>query len=147
MPVTPPKPEVSRRGLLDLILGICGGITGIAMFGPALAYIWPVAKSGPVKSREEVGDAAKWEVWIARKVAVGGKPVLVIRTDQGFVAMSAVCTHLGCLVEFDSAKRTILCPCHAGVFDLKGQVTGGPPPKPLFPYSTSVVQGKVFVSV
>ena len=50
-------------------------------------------------------------------------------------------------MEFDGVKRSIGCPCHAGAFDLKGRVTGGPPPKPLPVYSVSVVQGKVLVSI
>jgi cytochrome b6-f complex iron-sulfur subunit len=138
--------RLTRRGLIDGAIRVCTVITGIGLIGPALAYLWPAAKSGPVKSREDVGAAEGWDVWQAKKVSVGGKPVLVVRTDQGFVALSAVCTHLGCLVEFDSAGRKVRCPCHAAVFDLQGRVTGGPPPRPLPLYSVSEAQGKVYVS-
>ena len=113
---------------------------------PAMAYLWPITRSGPVKVREEVGDAKSWRQWEGRKVAVGGKPVLVIRTDKGFIAFSAVCTHLGCLVEFDPAKRVIICPCHAASFDLEGRVAGGPPPRPLAAYNVAEVEGTVYVS-
>lgn len=143
----PPPNQVTRRGLLDYVIGICGTISGAAFVVPALVYLWPLTKSGPIKQREEVGEAGSWQVWEARKVAVGGKPTIVIRTDKGFVALSAVCTHLGCLVEYDAAKRGIHCPCHAAAFDLDGKVTGGPPPKPLPVYSVSEVQGKVYVSI
>ncbi len=139
--------RITRRGLIDWIIGICGAITAVGLVGPAIAYLLPVTKSGPVKTREEVGDADSWANWTARKLAVGGKPALVIKTDKEFLAFTAVCTHLGCLVEFDAVKRIILCPCHAGTFDLKGNVTGGPPPKPLAAYSTAVVQGKVYVTI
>ena len=138
---------MTRRGLIDGVIRVCGAITGVGLLVPALAYLWPATKSGPVKTREEAGSAAGWDVWQAKKIAAGGKPVLVVRTDQGFVAMSAVCTHLGCLVEFDSAARKVLCPCHAGLFDLQGRVTGGPPPRPLQIYSVSEVQGKIYVSI
>jgi len=137
---------VTRRDLLDGVIYICTTIFGASLVLPALAYLWPVTKSGPVKVREEVGDAGNWETLQAKKVSVGGKPVLVIRTDKGFVALSAICTHLGCLVDFDVGQRNITCPCHAASFDLEGKVTAGPPPHPLAAYKVSEVQGKVYVS-
>lgn len=142
----PEKPATTRRGLINWVIGFCSTVFGGAILFPALAYLWPVTKSGPVKTREEVGDAATWGAWQARKVSVGGKPVVVIKTDKEFVALSAVCTHLGCLVDFDPTKKAIHCPCHAATFDLTGQVTGGPPPRPLPKYGVSEVQGKVYVS-
>lgn len=138
---------LTRRGLIDGAIRVCGLITGVGLIVPALAYLWPATKSGPVKTREEVGSVNGWDVWQARKVSAGGKPVLVVRTDRGFVALSAVCTHLGCLVEFDSAARKVQCPCHAGTFDLQGRVTGGPPPRPLPVYNVSEAEGNVYVSV
>lgn len=142
-----PNKRLSRRGLIDRVIQICSAIAGVSILGPALLYLWPVTRSGPVKSREEVGAAADWSAWSARKASVGGKPVLIIRTDKAFIALSAVCTHLGCLVEFNSAKRHVDCPCHAGTFDLDGKVIGGPPPRPLPTYSVAEVQGKVVVSL
>ena len=64
--------------------------------------------------------------------------------DKGFVALSKVCTHLGCLVEYDSAKKRLLCPCHAGIYSLDGNVISGPPPKPLHKYPVKV-QGEEIV--
>lgn len=149
-PPPPPSgqgPEISRRTLLDWLIGACSAIAGVALVGPALMYLWPVTKSGPVKTREEVGKSADWGAWQARKASVAEKPVLIVRTDKGFVALSAVCPHLGCLVEFDTAKRVILCPCHGAAFDLEGHVTAGPPPRPLQAYAVSEADGKVYVSV
>ncbi len=146
MPTQSPESTTTRRSLLDWIIWIGGAIFGAAMAFPALAYLSPIARSGPVKVREDVGDAATWKPWQARKVAVAGKPVLVIRTDKGFIAFSAVCTHLGCLVEFDTGTRKIICPCHAAGFDLQGQVTNGPPPRALAKFTVSQAQGTVYVS-
>jgi cytochrome b6-f complex iron-sulfur subunit len=85
-------------------------------------------------------------MWEGRKVALGAKPVLVIHTDQGFRAMSAICTHLGCIVAWNDAKHEFDCPCHAARFDAAGKVIAGPPPGPLPSYPVSVVQGEVVVS-
>lgn len=54
--------------------------------------------------------------------------------DQGIVAYSGICMHLGCQVGDNSAKpETLLCPCHSGAYDPRQgcKVIGGPPPKPL----------------
>jgi cytochrome b6-f complex iron-sulfur subunit len=136
----------SRRGLLDVAIRVCGAVAALALAVPALAYLWPVTRSGPATAREDVGEASSWRPWEGKKVAVGNQPVLVVRTDKEFVAVSAVCTHLGCLVEFDTTKRNILCPCHGARFDLAGAVIAGPPPSPLPRYEVSEVENRVYVS-
>ena len=62
---------------------------------------------------------------------------LVLRTPESLRAFSLVCTHLGCLVEWQKDKKEFYCPCHDGRFDEFGDVLAGPPPIPLeqFPVS------------
>nr|BFE79885.1 hypothetical protein GCM10020093_024860 [Planobispora longispora] len=63
---------------------------------------------------------------------VGGKQCAVYRDDDGHIhAVSAVCTHLGCVVGFNDAERTWECPCHGSRFDVDGQVLQGPATEPL----------------
>lgn len=50
---------------------------------------------------------------------------------QGLRAMSARCTHLGCIVAFNTAERTFDCPCHGSRFDNDGRVIEGPATAPL----------------
>ncbi|WP_433336546.1 FAD-dependent oxidoreductase [Spirillospora sp. CA-294931] len=65
---------------------------------------------------------------------VGRRPVAAYRDDQGGLsAVSAVCTHLGCLVAFNDAERTWDCPCHGSRFGLDGTVRHGPATRPLDP--------------
>lgn len=49
----------------------------------------------------------------------------------GVYALSAVCTHLGCITRYLSDESAIACPCHGSRFDLEGNVTHGPAPRPL----------------
>ncbi len=46
-------------------------------------------------------------------------------------ALSPVCSHRGCTVEWQSAKNKFICPCHKAEFDGDGKVTKGPATKPL----------------
>ena len=58
---SPQEGNITRRSLLDWIIYFCSTVFGAAIAFPALAYLWPITKSGPVKVSEEVGDAAKWD--------------------------------------------------------------------------------------
>ncbi len=55
----------------------------------------------------------------------------VLGAPGGVYALSAVCTHLGCITRFLSDEKCIACPCHGSRFDLEGNVIQGPAPRPL----------------
>lgn len=76
-----------------------------------------------------------------------GEPAYVVHpSGNTFVAFSAVCTHAGCTVQFDSGSQQFICPCHGGSYDARtGQVTGGPPPSPLPSIPVHVVNGEIRV--
>jgi cytochrome b6-f complex iron-sulfur subunit len=55
----------------------------------------------------------------------------IIGGPTGVYALSAVCTHLGCITRYRSDENVIACPCHGSRFDLEGNVVHGPAPRPL----------------
>lgn len=123
---TPPR----RRFFLSVLLA------GIGAALAALA-LWPLWRFlSPRK-----GAGAQEKVTIARsQVNVGkahffnfrGRPAVVLQPEAGrFNAFSAVCTHLGCIVQWQNDEGEFLCPCHAGRFSAQGKVLSGPPPEPL----------------
>ncbi len=58
--------------------------------------------------------------------------VFIVRAKEGyFYAISAVCTHLGCIANWKSEEGIIACPCHGSKFDQEGRVLGGPAPRAL----------------
>lgn len=57
--------------------------------------------------------------------------IFIVRVQQGFLAMSAVCTHLGCMTEWRQEAGVIACPCHGSTFQRDGRVIAGPAPRPL----------------
>lgn len=67
-------------------------------------------------------------------VELGGEKTAVYADDSGKThAITAVCTHLGCTVEFNNAESTWDCPCHGSRFSLEGSVIHGPAEKDLAP--------------
>lgn len=75
-------------------------------------------------SSKGVDDLAPGEGVVLR---IDGEPVAAFRDDDGTVrAVSAVCTHLGCLVNFNPAERSWDCPCHGSRFAATGAVLEGP---------------------
>lgn len=74
--------------------------------------------------------------------------VALERTGDSVRAFSAVCTHLGCVVQPDPEhKAAWYCPCHHGRYDRAGRVVSGPPPRPLPPLPAAVRDGQVFVTL
>jgi cytochrome b6-f complex iron-sulfur subunit len=136
------KPD-TRRSFLSIILGTITAVFSASLLYPLFKFLWPPgAKAGGEGS---VGIPVEdMLVGQSRVVSLKGKPVLVIREETKVVALSAVCTHLGCLVKYKGGG-VILCPCHEGSFDLNGNVTGGPAPRPLTYYSVRIVGGRIVI--
>lgn len=75
-----------------------------------------------------------------------GHPAVVMQPEPGqFIALSAVCTHLGCIVDWRPDDGIFLCPCHAGKFSRTGKVLSGPPPKPLPSYPVEVRNNELMI--
>lgn len=62
-------------------------------------------------------------------VRVPGQNLFVLHRADGFAVVSAICTHLGCIVA--TTPEGFECPCHGSRFGKEGQVARGPAPSPL----------------
>jgi cytochrome b6-f complex iron-sulfur subunit len=64
---------------------------------------------------------------------------IIINTGSGtFSALSSICTHQGCSVEYNSTAGNIQCPCHGSEFTTTGSVVKGPAASPLQKFAVSV---------
>ncbi|MGO8671118.1 MAG: ubiquinol-cytochrome c reductase iron-sulfur subunit [Capsulimonadaceae bacterium] len=81
-----------------------------------------------------------------RKVKLStGTVAYLTKTADGYLALSAKCTHRGCTVKWNAAQNKFVCPCHHGTYDANGAVVSGPPPRPLVKLTTRVEHGMVMV--
>jgi cytochrome b6-f complex iron-sulfur subunit len=63
-------------------------------------------------------------------------------------ALSAICTHQGCVVNtYDSGSNQFVCPCHGSHFDTSGNVVQGPAPAPLTKYQTSFSNNQLVITL
>jgi cytochrome b6-f complex iron-sulfur subunit len=77
----------------------------------------------------------------------GDKPaLLILASNDKYVAFTAVCTHLGCTVQYRPDLHEIWCPCHNGKYDLNGRNISGPPPRPLTEFTVNVRGEDIYVS-
>jgi Rieske Fe-S protein len=82
-----------------------------------------------------VGDTGKTTVYIRQ----GDPESFPDESADEYIAISSRCAHLGCPVRFFPSAQNFICPCHGGVYDFEGKVTGGPPVRPLDRFQTRVV--------
>lgn len=73
--------------------------------------------------------------------------IFLAALPEGVTAFSAVCSHLGCIVDWNSKTEQFLCPCHGSKYDVNGNVIGGPAPAPLERLITEIKEEKIFVGI
>ncbi|MBI4785998.1 MAG: Rieske (2Fe-2S) protein [Chloroflexi bacterium] len=138
----------TRRGFIKWLLGTSVVATVAGVFVPVIGYLWPPARKGRGYSGPTmVAALADIPVGTGTVVPVDDKPVIIVNTAAGGVkAFSAICTHLGCVVDWNKGKNVIQSPCHDGRFNpVTGDVVSGPPPRALPAYELSVKDGKIYV--
>lgn len=151
--------QVPRRKFLALAIVAAGGLITAIYAIPGLAYLLaPALKKIESETWIPLGPASKVEPgvptlfradvrrqtgWIVNEEQL----TVYVLTDDGrnYVALSNVCTHLGCRVRWVEGEQQFFCPCHNGVFDKAGLVVSGPPPRPLDHYPVKVEDGQLYV--
>jgi len=140
--------DISRRDFLKLLKG-AGALIGVsAVATPVVAYFYPPKLEEMPSEPVLVGPELELPVGGSEMVKFGRYPAIVINTSNGLKAYSAVCTHFACLVKWNPETGRLECPCHDGYFSPEdGSVLEGPPPAPLLPLETEVVDGQIYIKV
>ena len=135
---------MERRQLLKTSLAFLGTTTLISFVYPASKFLVPPKSSA--KDAQVTLDKDQIPTGTAKEVIYNDVPLVIInRRGSGFIALSRVCTHLGCLVGYDSFNNKLVCPCHAGEFDLEGNVLSGPATKSLKRYPLKISSKQITI--
>jgi cytochrome b6-f complex iron-sulfur subunit len=125
-PKTPADPE--RRDFLTRIgVGACAA-AGLGSGAVTLDYLTPKVLFEP-PTTFKAGTPADYPDGTVRFNRE--QKAYIVGGSGGVYALSAVCTHLGCITRFRSDENVIACPCHGSRFDIEGNVVHGPAPRPL----------------
>jgi cytochrome b6-f complex iron-sulfur subunit len=130
----PASPLVTRRNFIQIALAALGA-TWLGLL--VQSRLFPAQSSGAEAKPVEFA-LSELPVGGMKTISYGSSPVIVLRTPESIRAYSLVCTHLGCLVQWQDGQMEFYCPCHDGRFDQFGEVIAGPPPVPLEQVPVSV---------
>ena len=153
------KKQLKRRDFLSIATWAIGILIGAGLGLPAVAYIiGPALREDEAFAWIRLGSISKIELgiptlfkakierqtgWIVNEEQIS----VYVLTENGrdFVAMSNICTHLGCRVRWIKDQDQFFCPCHNGVFDKAGGVVSGPVPRPLDQFEVKVEDDQLFI--
>ena len=120
--------ERGRRTMLGLLTGgalaAAVGGTGIT----AVRFLWPEVLFEQ-ETRFTLGRPDT--IPQGTVVVLPEQKAYVVHSEAGFFALSATCTHLGCLTQYEKENNRIFCPCHGSRYDAHGRVTKKPAGSPL----------------
>jgi len=129
-------------------LGWAFGASVAALFGQAgvalLQYFKPRITPGGFGSKVIAGRPQEFKPGTVSLVQRGHCYISRLE-DGGLLALWQRCTHLGCTVPWREDEGQFHCPCHSSLFNAKGEVIGGPAPRPLDLFPIEVVDGNLVV--
>lgn len=137
-----------RTVLLGLGIGVVAALAGCMSSGSSLGN-GNATSCGAAQCLDlaNSANAALATVGGALLIEIGADTVMVIRaTDTTVVALSAICTHAGCSMDYDSAAHELTCPCHGSVFSMNGQVVTGPARRAVKVYTATLANNLITVS-
>ncbi len=118
--------QISRRDFLKLVRDGFLYLSAALATGGLLRFL-SYAPASEQKAEFDLGSADQYP--LGSRTSIPEIPALLIHTESGFIALSLICTHLGCTLKAD--ETGFACPCHNSAFDADGKVMQGPAVKPL----------------
>ena len=127
-PEAPGNTGIARRDFLNevtlgalAVAGLGSGVVTYQYFSPNVLFEPPTRFRAGIPDRYTVNSVTFLQ----------DQQVYIVRTPAGFYAVSAVCTHLGCVTQWKPEANQIACPCHGSKFQPDGKKVEGPAPRPL----------------
>lgn len=134
---------ISRRKLISYAWIAAGAIVMVELMGGVFAFLWPRKRRQKEEKIFVAGKVSDFKV--GEVVPFRKEKTFVIRLEGGLLAISSVCTHLNCIVNWNAVTKKFECPCHGAKFNKEGEVLEGPPPRPLDMNKLEVVAGNIVI--
>ncbi len=141
----PPQFHATRRSFLDSFATALAAVVAGSAIGVAGLFANPPDRRADGADELDVASMADLRERGFATFRFGSEPGIVVLDSGRLHALSLICTHLGCLVEWSADRRQLVCPCHRAAFDLGGNVLEGPAPRPLRAFDASVQGERVLV--
>jgi cytochrome b6-f complex iron-sulfur subunit len=121
-------PELNRR---QFFVRVGVGSLTVAGLGTAV-FAYQFLSPNVLYEPSPVVNAGKPDRYPADSVTLDPQTgIFVVRAPEGFFALQATCTHLGCLTAWKPDEDVIACPCHGSKFNKDGTKLAGPAPRAL----------------
>jgi cytochrome b6-f complex iron-sulfur subunit len=126
--LAPQSEGSNRREFLDAIAMASLGVAALGGVRVLIGYLSPnVLFEPPTRFRAGAPDSYP----VNSVTFIADQLVYLVRSQQGMWALSAICTHLGCITQWKADANMIACPCHGSKFRMNGTKIEGPAPRPL----------------
>jgi cytochrome b6-f complex iron-sulfur subunit len=138
--------KLTRKDFLKFTKNVLAAIGVSAIAGPVIAYFYPADLEENPSDPVPAGKRSELPQGKSILIQFGRYPAILINTQEGYRAYSAVCTHFACITKWDEQLGQIVCPCHEGFFDpLDGSVISGPPPSPLKQLEVEFIDDNIYI--
>ncbi|KVI10377.1 cytochrome b6-f complex Fe-S subunit [Cynara cardunculus var. scolymus] len=124
-------PEMERRKLMNLLIFGAIGLPAAGMLVPYTAFFASPGSGGSgggIVAKDEHGNDIITSQWL--KTHGPGDRTLTqgLKNDKTLATygINAVCTHLGCIVPWNTVEKKFVCPCHGSQYNNDGKVLKGP---------------------
>ncbi len=141
--LTTDRKRISRRKFIAYGWIIAAAVVVGELIGGTFAFLWPRRRGPKTEKIFIAGKAADFKV--GEVVDFRREKTFVVKLEGGFLAISAICPHLHCIVNWNAVIKEFECPCHGAKFNQSGEVVAGPPPRPLDLHKIEITAGNVVI--
>ncbi len=137
------KKPTSRRRFIAYAWIMAAAVVIGELVGGTFAFLWPRSKRSKVETVFIAGKVTDFKV--DQVISFRKEKAFVVKTGGGFLAISSICPHLHCIVNWNEVQKRFECPCHGAKFNEYGEVLEGPPPRPLDLYKLQIAAGNIVI--
>ncbi len=133
------KKKINRREFLNLAWLASLGFLLVDLGGMSYLFALPRFKEGEFGGVLTIGKVSDLPAVDSAPTNLPKVKLWISNSDQGLMALYKVCTHLGCLYNWNNQEGKFICPCHGSQFQLNGTYIQGPAPRSLDRFLVQVV--------